>query len=109
MSGFTRAIFSGVPTDELAAIVRDRVIGNPTLRGLYHVAAAPISKYQLLLLIAQAYGKQMEITPSDTPSIDRSLNGERFRLATGYVAPLWPELVRRMHEFAGSEAVLEPP
>jgi dTDP-4-dehydrorhamnose reductase len=100
VSGFSRAIFSGVPTVELAAIVRDRVLGNLGLHGLYHVAAAPISKYQLLVLIAHAYGKRTEITASDSPKIDRSLNSERFRSATGYVAPVWTELVRRMHDFA---------
>jgi dTDP-4-dehydrorhamnose reductase len=102
--GFSRAIFSGVPTVELATIVRDRVLGNPELRGLYHVAAAPISKYELLLLIAQAYGKRIDIIPSDEPIIDRSLDGGRFSSATGYVAPSWPELVRRMHDFAASAA-----
>lgn len=107
VKGFSRAIFSGVPTDELAAIVRDKVLGNPTLRGLYHVAATPISKYELLLLLAQEYGRQNDILPRDTPVIDRSLDGERFRLATGYVAAPWPELIRRMRDFAASAAAPE--
>jgi dTDP-4-dehydrorhamnose reductase len=107
--GFCRAIFSGIPTVELAAIVRDRILGNLDLHGLYHVAAEPISKYQLLLLIARAYGKHIDIIPSDLPIIDRSLNSERFRSATGYVAPVWPELVRRMHDFAAKAAASDVP
>jgi dTDP-4-dehydrorhamnose reductase len=102
VKGFTRAIFSGVPTVELAAIVRDRVLRNLDLSGIYHVAAAPISKYELLLLVAQAYGKRIDIIPSDELIIDRSLNGQRFNSATGYVAPVWPELIRRMREFGAS-------
>ncbi len=96
--GFTRAIFSGLPTVELARVMKDFVIPHPQLNGLYHVAAAPIDKHKLLGLVAAQYGKQIDIRPDDAPVIDRSLDGSRFRQATGYVAPDWPELVRRMHE-----------
>lgn len=98
-SGFTRAIFSGLPTVALAQIVRDIVILRTGLSGVYHVAAQPISKYDLLKLIADVYGKTIEITPSDQLVIDRSLNADRFRDATGYVAPSWPELIELMHTY----------
>ncbi len=99
--GFTRAIFSGLPTVELARVMKDFVIPHPQLNGLYHVAAAPIDKFRLLSLVAAQYGKSIEIRPDDALVIDRSLEGSRFRAATGYVAPDWVELVRRMHEQRG--------
>lgn len=95
--GFTKAIFSGLPTVELARVMKDFVIAHPQLNGLYHVAAEPIDKFRLLSLVAAQYGKTIEIRPDDALVIDRSLDGARFRDATGYVAPDWPELVRRMH------------
>lgn len=95
-NGFTRAIFSGLPTVVLAQIVRDVVIAHVALSGVYHVAAQPIAKYDLLQLIAEAYGKKIEIVPVDRLVIDRSLNAERFQQATGYVAPGWPELIKIM-------------
>ncbi|PIA68412.1 NAD(P)-dependent oxidoreductase [Pseudomonas sediminis] len=98
VKGFTKAIFSGLPTAELARVMKDFVIPHPQLNGLYHVAAAPIDKFRLLSLVAAQYGKQIEIHPDDALVIDRSLDGSRFRQATGYVAPEWPELVRRMYE-----------
>lgn len=98
-SGYTKAIFSGFPTVVLAQIVRDVVIPRPDLSGVYHVAAQPISKYDLLKLIAEVYGKAIEITPSDRLVIDRSLNADRFREATGYVAPAWSELIKTMHAY----------
>jgi dTDP-4-dehydrorhamnose reductase len=97
--GYTKAVFSGLPTVELAAVIRDRVLSRPSLHGLYHVAAAPIAKYELLRLVATQYGKAIEVVPDERVAIDRSLDGSRFREATGYEAPPWPELVRRMHEF----------
>lgn len=102
VKGFKRAIFSGLPTVEIARIIRDYVIPHPELHGLYHVSAAPINKYDLLSLVAQVYGKKIEIIPDNIFTIDRSLDSNRFRLATGYVAPEWPILIKRMHEFMSS-------
>lgn len=95
--GFTKAIFSGLPTVELARVMKDFVVSHPELSGLYHVAAEPIDKFRLLSLVAAQYGKQIDIRPDDALVIDRSLDGSRFAEATGYVAPEWPELIRRMH------------
>lgn len=99
VKGYTRAIFSGLPTVELARVVGEYVLPRPQLHGLYHVAAQPINKFDLLQLVAQTYGKNIGIIPSDELVIDRSLNAQRFREATGYVAPAWSELVQRMYEF----------
>lgn len=99
VKGYTEAVFSGLPTCELARVVRDFVIPHASLRGIYHVAAEPISKYDLLQLVNRVYGKALEIEPDDRVKIYRSLNADRFREVTGYVAPSWPELVARMHDF----------
>lgn len=94
---FTRAVFSGFPTVVLSGIVRDHVIPRPELSGIYHVAAQPISKFDLLSLVANIYGKEIDMIPDDRVVLDRSLDGSRFRAATGYVAPAWPELIEVMH------------
>lgn len=99
VNGFTRAIFSGLPTVELARIVRDVVIPHQYLHGLYHVASKAINKFDLLQMIAKTYGKTIEIIPSEDLVIDRSLNADRFNLATGYNPPDWSVLVQRMYEF----------
>lgn len=99
INGFTKAIFSGFPTIELAHIIKDVVIPQPQLFGLYHVASEPISKHDLLKLVAQVYGKKIEILPQDKFILDRSLNAEKFKLASGYVPPAWPALVEKMFQF----------
>lgn len=98
ISGYTKAIFSGLPTIELARVIRDFVLPNPGLSGLYHVAAAPISKYDLLNLVAQYYGKSIKITPDNSVVIDRSLDGQLFAQETGYHVPDWPQLIQIMCE-----------
>jgi dTDP-4-dehydrorhamnose reductase len=97
--GYAKAVFSGLPTVELASIVRDHVLPDPGLHGLYHVSTAPIDKLALLRLLAAQYGRKTEIVPDERVVVDRSLVSTRFRAATGYVPPDWPELVRRMHSF----------
>lgn len=97
--GFRRAIFSGVPTVVFARVVRDHVIPRPELTGIFNIAAAPIAKYDLLKLIAGQYGKSVDILPDDEFVIDRSLSPERFKQATGYTAPAWPELIKIMHSY----------
>jgi dTDP-4-dehydrorhamnose reductase len=97
--GFNRAIFSGLPNNVFAQVVRDVVIPRPDLHGLYHVGADPIGKYELLRLIANVYGKQIDIVRDDEFSIDRSLNSARFGHDTGFKPVAWPELIKAMHAF----------
>jgi dTDP-4-dehydrorhamnose reductase len=94
---YTRAIFSGFPTIVLADLIRDVVIPRPDLHGVYHVATRPISKFDLLQLVARRYGKAIRLIPDDRENPDRSLIAARFEQATGYVAPDWPALVDRMY------------
>jgi dTDP-4-dehydrorhamnose reductase len=98
VKGFSKAIFSGVPTCELARIIIEFVLSKPQLHGLYHVAAQPISKLHLLELVAKDYGLQTTINPDSSLVIDRSLCANRFHQATGYTAPEWPELIEKMRQ-----------
>lgn len=99
VKGYRRAVFSGLPTVELARVMRDFVIPQPELAGVFHVSAEPINKYDLLSLIAATYRFASEIVPNDEVVIDRSLDSARFRRATGYVPPSWPQLIEAMHRF----------
>ena len=99
VKGYTEAVFSGLPTCELARVVRDIVIPHASLSGVYHVAAEPISKHDLLQIVNREYGKNLQIEPDGQVKINRSLDASRFREATGYVAPAWPDLIAQMREF----------
>jgi dTDP-4-dehydrorhamnose reductase len=96
--GFGRVIYSGVTTNQLAEVVAMVIRDFPALHGLYQVVADPISKHDLLCLLRDAYQVEATITPDDHEVSDRSMKGDKFREATGYVSPPWPELVRRLAE-----------
>lgn len=97
VKGYTSAIFSGFPTVELADIIIDHVIPRPELCGLYHISSDPVSKHDLLKLIARQYGAEIGIEPCAEFVADRSLDSRRFREVTGYTPPSWDLLVQRMH------------
>jgi dTDP-4-dehydrorhamnose reductase len=97
--GYYQAVFSGLPTVVFAGVVRDVIIPNTELSGLYHVAGQAINKFELLKLIADVYDKEIEIELDDKLVINRSLDSSRFREATGYVAPEWPELIKTMYHY----------
>ena len=77
--GFKKAIFSGLPSVEFANVIRDVVIPNPLLNGLYHVSAKPISKYDLLVMINEVYQSKIKIYADENFGIDRSLNSKKFK------------------------------
>ncbi len=99
VKGFTKAFFSGLPTVELARVIRDFVLSRTDLHGVYHVSSDTISKYSLLDLVNREYRKDLRIDPDDKLQIDRSLDSERFKAATGYSAPPWPQMVAQMRVF----------
>ena len=99
VQGFNRAVFSGLPTIEIAHIIKDYVIPNSQLRGLYHVSAEPINKYDLLSLVADIYGKDISIVKDTKLIINRSLDSSRFRKATGFSPSSWRSLVQAMYDF----------
>ena len=94
--GFRRVIYSGITTNEMANVVTMIIRELPTLSGLFQVAAEPISKYDLLALVRDAYGLDITLEPDDGEMSDRSMNGKKFREATGWRAPSWPVMVREL-------------
>jgi dTDP-4-dehydrorhamnose reductase len=99
VKGFVKAVFSGLPAVEIAAVIRDHVIPRPDLHGLYHLSASPINKFDFLKLVGQIYEKDIEIVADSQLTIDRSLDSGRFKLATSYAPKSWPDLVQSMHAF----------
>jgi len=91
--GYTNAIFSGFTTRALGEVLARIIEEQPDLTGLYHVAGEPISKYALLRKIAAAFALRTEIEPYAEFRCDRSLDGTRFRLATGWRPPSWDEMI----------------
>lgn len=94
--GYQRVIYSGVTTNQMAEVVAMVIRRYPALSGLYQVVADPISKHDLLCLAREAFKMDVDIVPENETCSDRSMKGDKFRAATGYVSPPWPQLMAHL-------------
>jgi dTDP-4-dehydrorhamnose reductase len=97
VAGYANAVFSGLPTVEVARVLGRFVLPRADLAGLYHLGAAPIDKDSLLRLVARQYRHDIAIRRQEEPRLDRSLDSRRLRAAIGYEPQPWPDLVAAMH------------
>lgn len=97
VKGFSKAVFSGLPTAYVAKVIQDYVLPNKSLSGLYQLSVDPIDKYSLLSKVSAIYEKEIKIEKYEDFVIDRSLNSLKFREETGFEPPTWDELIRFMH------------
>jgi dTDP-4-dehydrorhamnose reductase len=100
VNGFTGAIYSGLTTVEFARLLTSIIFPQNDLIGLLHVASTPISKFELLSIIADEYNWIGEIVPFDDYICDRSLSAERLFAKTGYRPPSWHTMIMEMHHAA---------
>lgn len=104
--GFARAVYSGVTTVEFARFLREVVLPTPGLSGLYQLSSDPITKFDLLHLVADEYGWSGEIVRDEDFACDRSMTGDLLADATGYRPPAWPEMISALRR-AGAAWGLE--
>lgn len=96
IKGFRKALFTGLTTNRLAELVGDLIGEHPQLNGLYHVSSETVSKYELLLMMKEAYKLDVEIEPEDGFEMKRDLDGSRFEKAAGFVCPPWKTMMAEM-------------
>lgn len=93
ISGYKKAIYTGFTTDEISRVILNCVIPHPELSGVYHVSSNPITKYDFLMVLKEAFDHKIDILPDEKFVCDRSLDLTRFRQATSYSPPLWDDMV----------------
>jgi len=99
VKGFTRALYSGVTTLEMAKIVSFLIFNRPDLFGRWTVASQTVSKFELLKIINEVFALNVSITPDEQFLCDRSLVGDRFTNETGYNVPSWPEMIQELQKY----------
>lgn len=94
IEGYTRSIFSGLSASTLSRLITDIIKSDIPLTGLYHVGGHPISKYELLVTVAQEFELGVTIVPTDMPILDRSLCSDLFWEAMQLPMPTPQEMVK---------------
>lgn len=95
--GFTQAVWSGVTTRFMAELIHDIAIHNLGLSGLYHIASEPMTKYELLSKLSEAFGLEAHVERDSLYIPDkvcnRWLSCLKFPSDTGIKIPSWDELM----------------
>jgi dTDP-4-dehydrorhamnose reductase len=86
-------LFSGLTTPVGARLLARLLRELPQLHGVWHVAAEPISKLDLLRAMAKRARPGLDIEAVAEPAIDRRLDGSAFAARTGWMAPSWPQML----------------
>jgi dTDP-4-dehydrorhamnose reductase len=95
--GYRNAIYTGFPTVTFCRELSRLIATYTQLTGLYNIAAPRISKFELLQKIKEMYDLQLEIEPFDDFYCDRSLDGNKYTVETGFQPPSWQEMIKEMY------------
>ena len=105
ISGYTRAIWSGVTTLELAKAVKWSIENDIT--GLYHLTNnQSISKNNLLNLFKKYTQKEININPISGPKVDKSFVDTRKLI--NYKIPSYEQMIIDMIEFISNNSSFYP-
>jgi dTDP-4-dehydrorhamnose reductase len=96
VTGYAGALYTGLTTGALAALVGQLIVGEPDLHGLWHVSSDAISKHDLLTMVNRDFGLGIVLARADKPMIDRRLDGSRFRARTGFSPLSWNDMIAEM-------------
>ena len=74
INGYTRALWSGVTTLELARIIEIIVKEKKSISGIQQISVTEgISKFDLLSIVNKKFHRGLNITPVDEPKVDKRL------------------------------------
>ena len=103
IEGFTKAIWSGVTTIELAKAIKWFINNNIT--GLYHLTnGVPLNKYDLLHLFKNYTNKNIEILKVEGSDINKSFIDTRKEI--NYLLPTYNQMISDMVTFIKNNRTL---
>ena len=103
IKGFTKSIWSGVTTIELARAVELAI--KKQITGLHHVTNnSSITKYDLLCLIRKYTKRDIKIEKADGRNTDKSFRDNRGEL--GLVVPTYDQMIKEMVDLIGGNREL---
>ncbi len=94
--GYARTLYTGLTTTALSRELWCLVSEQPSLEGLYQVASAPITKFDLLVMLNEAFHTETRIVRDETEVSDRSLVADRYWQETGGHRPSWTQMVAEL-------------
>lgn len=105
VKGYKNYIFSGLSMRTLASAIIT-VIGRPVFpAGLYHMGGPSISKYDLLTMVSERFGLNIDIEPVSNPVVNRSLDSSLFWKMIDQDMPKIDEIIDSIYREYGNYVV----
>ncbi len=93
VEGYGHAIYSGLTSKELARLISELLNANKDIVGLFHVSSQPISKLEIINELNELLNLEINVTSDSKVQINRSLNSDKFRLATNLIPHNWDQML----------------
>ena len=108
IQGFDKAIYSGLTTVELAKYLEHVLINYPSITGIFQMAADKITKFELLRRLSRRLERDdIDILKNSSFECDRSLDGDRLQMLTGYSVPTWDVMLTGLAQEVAERRVNE--
>ena len=98
IEGYSNVMYSGVTTVWMGKVINKLLSENIILNGIYNVASKPISKYELLSKLSNAFNLNVNIIPNPNIKSNKVLISKKFTEITGLKTPNWNDLISEFKE-----------
>ena len=93
VEGYGHAIYSGLTSQELARLISELLNAKKGITGMFHVSSQPISKLEIINKLNELLNLEINVTSDSKVQINRSLNSDKFRLATNLTPHNWDQML----------------
>ena len=98
IEGYSKAFYSGITTVRMGMILNQILKNNLNLSGIYNISSTPISKFDLLIKLSNAFNLNVEVKQNTNNKSNKVLISEKFTEITGIYPPNWDDLISEFKE-----------
>ncbi len=96
INGFSKAIYSGVTTDFMAQLVHRIITDRERLTGIYQVSSAPMSKFELLKKLNDAFKLNMTVLDDSSYESSKILISDKLKTKLKIQVPSWDAMIAEL-------------
>ena len=98
IEGYSKVFYSGITTVRMGKILNQILNKNLNLSGVYNISSTPISKFDLLVKLSNAFNLNVDIKQNKNNKSNKVLISEKFTEITGIYPPNWDDLISEFKE-----------
>lgn len=93
VDGYSKVLYSGITTVRMGKILSKILNDGIHLSGIYNISSIPISKFQLLSKLSNAFDLNVDISENQNIKSNKVLISKKFTEITGIKPPDWDDLI----------------